>query len=137
MVSMVQLEMKAVFLYDYPMYVYFLVYTFAERERALSAIFWRLVPPPTIRFVNSPHNLIHRHHGSESHTSLHHRVWDQAISYGRIICWRNLPNASLHFSNGYFSTMQLMFCNSVNSIASSESIVCPLGQEYTESPYRI
>ncbi len=47
---------------------------------------------------------------------------------------RNLPSASLHFSSGYFSTMHLMFSSSVKAMASSESMVWPLGQEYTESP---
>lgn len=38
------------------------------------------------------------------------------------------PNASFALSRGYSSTMQLIFCSSVKSIASSVSLECPQGQ---------
>jgi hypothetical protein len=56
------------------------------------------------------------------------------VSYEKTHGRGELPKASLAFASGNFSTIQLMFSISVNSIASSESVAWPLGQDCTESP---
>ena len=80
-------------------------------------------------------NLIHRDNGSKPYSTLHHRICEDSSVTKRTEEERlELPKASLAFARGNFSTMQLMFSNSVNSIASSESVAWPLGQDWTESP---
>lgn len=85
----------------------------------------------TVTYTN---NLVHRDNGSKTHSPLHHRICEKRSVTKGSKSDGNLPKASLAFASGNFSTMQLMFSSSVNSMASSASVAWPLGQDCTESP---
>jgi len=60
------------------------------------------------------HHSIHHDHTSEPHCPLHHGLCGQESADEVFTLGNNLPYASLAFSNGNFSTMQLTFSISVN-----------------------